>query len=209
MSKPETLRDSLGRKRYPHKYQFGKPNEPITPEDLRLAIQEGYFAKPLPHKSYLILTVHIGSRKGELLECVKEDFDFQDEVLILDVPAFKWGERAAGGLDIPLSWFGMDIVRAQWKKARKGKRVWRFSRKTAWRIFKRVFPKKSPHHARWTFITAAREAKDRGELSTDDIKAWTGIKRDSTIEGYGLKTQAGVHKVSQAMHKIKKPGKTK
>lgn len=192
----EPLRDSLGRRRYPHKYQFGKPDQPITREQLEKALNTGHFAYPLAHKSYLMITALIGSRKTEALEIRKEDIHQEGSSLFVKIPAKKHGARG-GEIELPLSWIGMDLVKAQWMKARKGKHVWNFSPATAWRIIKRVFPKKSPHHLRWTVITELRELKDARQITTDEIKSWTGIKRDSTIEGYGLKTQAGIHRISE------------
>jgi len=192
----EILRDSLGRRRYPHKYQYGKPDEPITKADLEGALEKGKFANPLAHKSYLVITALIGSRKTEALEIRKEDIHQEGSSIYVKIPAKKHGARG-GEIELPLSWLGMDLVLSQWMKTRKEKKVWRFSPSTAWRIIKRVFPTKSPHHLRWTVITELRALKDERKITTDEIKSWTGIKRDSTIEGYGLKTQAGIHKISE------------
>ena len=46
-----------------------------------------------------------------------------------------------------------------------------------------------------------RRLRDEKILSTDDIKSWTGIKADRTIEGYGLRSQEGIHKVAAALMK--------
>ena len=199
---PEVLRDSLGRKRYPHKYQFGEPDEPITKADLEHALKTGHFTDPLSHKSYLVITALIGSRKTEALEILKENIHQEGSSLFVNIPAKKHGQRG-GDIELPLSWLGMDLVLQQWQKTRKGKRIWRFSPHTAWRIVKRVFPRKSPHHLRWTVVTELRALKDARQITTDEIKSWTGIKRDSTIEGYGLKTQAGIHKVSTVLKEEK------
>lgn len=193
---PEILKDSLGRKRYLHKYQFGKPSEPITKEQLAHALESGFFVEPLAHRSYLVITALIGSRKTEALEILKEDIRQEGSSLFVKIPAKKHGARG-GEIELPLSWIGMDLVLEQWQKARKGKHIWNFTPSTAWRIVKRVFPKQSPHFLRWTVITELRALKDARQITTDEIKSWTGIKRDSTIEGYGLKTQAGIHRVSQ------------
>ncbi|MCJ7459223.1 MAG: hypothetical protein MUP17_09550 [candidate division Zixibacteria bacterium] len=195
-TEPEMLRDSLGRKRYLHKYQFGKPDEPITKADLQAALEHGRFTDALAHKSYLVITSAIGSRKTEALEIRKEDMHREGSSLYVKIPAKKHGARG-GEIELPLSWLGMDLVLSQWMKTRAGKKVWRFSPATAWRIIKRVFPRKSPHHLRWSVITELRALKDARQITTDEIKSWTGIKRDSTIEGYGLKTQAGIHKISE------------
>lgn len=193
---PEILRDSLGRKRYPHKYQFGKPDQPITKAMLQEALEKGKFTDPLAHKSYLMISALIGSRKTEALEIRKEDMHLEGSSLYVKIPAKKHGARG-GELELPLTWMGMDLILLQWRKTRKGKKVWRFSPSTAWRIVKRIFPNMSPHWLRWTVITELRALKDERKITTDEIKSWTGIKRDSTIEGYGLKTQAGIHKISE------------
>lgn len=203
MEEPETLRDSLGRIRYPHKYKYGKPDEPISKVDLEHALKEGHFASPLKHKSYLVITALIGSRKTEALEIFREDIRHSGDSLFVKIPAKKHGQRG-GELELPLSWPGMDLVHQQWQRTRAGKKVWRMSPSTAWRIVKRVFPKKSPHHLRWTVITELRAAKDERLITTDEIKSWTGIKRDATIEGYGLKTQAGIHRISEILDRKKK-----
>jgi len=195
---PEILRDSLGRKRYLHKYKYGKPDEPVTKEDLENALKHGHFTNPLKHKSYLVITALIGSRKTEALEILKEDIRQGGSSLFVKIPAKKHGARG-GEIELPLEWLGMDLVTQQWMRTKKGRKVWNFSPQTAWRIVKRVFPKKSPHHLRWTVITELRELKDARMITTDEIKSWTGIKRDSTIEGYGLKTQAGIHKISEVL----------
>ena len=196
------LKDSLGRKRYPHKYKHGTPDEPISKAELERVLKKGKFVQPLAHRSYLVITAVIGSRKTEALEIYKEDIRKDGEFLYVKIPAKKRGHRG-GELELPLGWLGMELVLRQWMKTRKGRKVWKFSSWTAWRIVKRVFPKKSPHHLRWTVITELRAALDRREISKDEIKSWTGIKRDSTIEGYGLKTQAGIHRVSKILDRGK------
>jgi len=198
INKSEVLRDSLGRIRYLHKYKYGKPAEPVTKVDLERALKNGHFAYPLKHKSYLVITALIGSRKTEALEICKEDIRQDGNSLFVKIPAKKRGHRG-GEIELPLDWLGMDLVYQQWIKTRKGKHIWNFSPQTAWRIIKRVFPKKSPHHLRWTVITELRAAKDERLITIDEIKSWTGIKRDSTIEGYGLKTQAGIHRIKEIL----------
>lgn len=193
---PEFLRDSLGRKRYPHKYEFGKPDEPITKEQLEEALKNGHFVHPLSHKSYLVITALIGARKTEPLEIFKEDIHQEGPSLFVKIPAKKHGARG-GEIELPLSWLGMAFVVQQWQRTRARRKVWRFSPATAWRIIKRIWPQKSPHHLRWTVVTELRALKDARQITIDEIKSWTGIKRDSTIEGYGLKTQAGIHKISE------------
>jgi hypothetical protein len=196
---PEILKDSLGRRRYKHKYQYGKPDQEITEEEIKEALAHGYFVHPLLHKSYLAITRWIGSRKTEALEIYKEDIHLEGSSLFVKIPAKKHGQRG-GEIELPLSWPGVDLIRQQWEKTRPGKKIWRFSPHTAWRIIKRIWPEKSPHHLRYATITKLRRLRDQGKVTTDDIKSYTGIRRDSTIEGYGLKTQAGIHRISNVLN---------
>lgn len=197
---PEILRDSLGRLRYAHKYKTGKPDQEITEEDYQIALaNKQNFADPLMHKSYLAITFWIGSRKTEALEIFKEDIHQEGSSLFVKIPAKKHGQRG-GEIELPLNWLGVDLIKLQWQKTKKGRKIWPFSPATAWRIIKRIWPDKSPHHLRYRVITKLRRLRDQGKVTTDDIKSYTGIRRDSTIEGYGLKTQAGIHKISNILN---------
>lgn len=93
----------------------------------------------------------------------------------------------------------MPLIRQVWKATREGGRLFPFSDKTGYRIIKRLWPKKSPHWLRHNRLTKLRRKRDLGQISTGDIKSFTGIKSDSTIERYGMKTESGIHKVAQAL----------
>jgi hypothetical protein len=99
-------------------------------------------------------------------------------------------------LDLP----GIEIIKKRWIKTRKGRRLFPFETSTSWRIVKRVNPKLSPHWFRHNRITIFRRLLDEGKITKDDIKSWTGIKRDKTIEGYGMQTQDGIHKISKILN---------
>ncbi len=202
-NEPEFLRDSLGRKRYPHKYKNGVPSEEITEDQFAQALEKTKFPSPLRDRSYLTCLFWIGARKTEPLEMKKEDIrleyeDAEEEILLLKIPAKKFGHRG-GEIQLSLSWLGVELIKQQWIKTKKGKRIWRFSAQTGWRIVHRAFPGKSPHFLRYRVITRLRKLKDEKVISLDDIKSWTGLKRDSSIEHYGLKTQAGIHKISEVL----------
>jgi len=180
------------------RYKFGKPNEETNIKDLRQAIEHGHF-KRYSHKSYLIALYWIGARRTEPLEVKKEDVTLRKEELHIVIPAKKHGERG-GKLILPLSWYGISLILERWKKTRKGRKLWSFSSSTAYRIIKRLWPKKTPHWLRYNRVTKLRKMRDQKLIDTDAIKSWTGIKRDQTIEGYGMKTQEKIHKVAEAMN---------
>lgn len=197
--KPTQTTDKLGRPKYEHKYQAGKPNRETTLEEFQEALDHGHFTQPLKQKSFLAALYWIGARRTEPLEVLKEDIVLEGESLFIKMPAKKHGYRG-GSLELPLSWPGVELIKERWEKTSSGRKVWPFSTSTAYRIIKRIWPERSPHWLRYHVVTKLRRLKDQQKIDTDDIKSWTGIKRDSTIEGYGLKTQGKIHKVSQVMN---------
>ena len=177
-------------------YKHGKPNEEIELAELRKAL--GKTMMSLHYKAYVILLYWLGCRRSEPLEVRYENVEETENSLFITIPAFKGGERG-GPIELPLSLYGMQFLREAWKQTPKGARLFRFSSKTGYRIIKRLFPKKSPHWLRHNRLTKLRKKRDRGEISTDDIKSFTGIRSDSTIERYGMKTKKGIHKVAQVL----------
>ena len=179
-------------------YKHGKPNEEMDIEELRHAIEKGSFTRPFLHKSYVAALYWIGARRTEPLQVRKEDVQLKDGALHVTIPAFKHGERG-GEIVLPLEWFGVQLILERWKHTRPCQRLWPFSTSTAWRIIKRLWPKRTPRWLRYNRITKLRKLRDQKVIDTDAIKSWTGIKRDATIEGYGLKTQEKIQAVAEAM----------
>ena len=178
------------------KYKHGKPNEEIDLRDLRKALRKSMMN--LIYKAYVILLYWIGCRRSEPLEVTQQDIEEKNGSLFVTIPAFKGGERG-GPVELPLSLYGVEAIRTVWKDTPRGLPIFRFCDKTGYRIIKRLFPKKSPHWLRHNRLTKLRQKRDRGEITTDDIKSFTGIKTDATIERYGMKTKSGIHKVAQAL----------
>ena len=179
------------------KYKHGKPNREISIIEFKTYLKDSIFVKP-SHKAYFVLIYWIGARRTEPLNIKKEDLTERNSILFLKIPAFKRGERG-GEIELPLYLPGMIYLKNRWLKTRKHRRLFPFETSTSWRIIKRVDPKFSPHWFRHNRITKLRKLIDKGEISKDDIKSWTGIKSDRTLEGYGMKTQEGIHKVSKLL----------
>jgi len=74
-----------------------------------------------------------------------------------------------------------------------------FSDKTGYRIIKKLFPGKTPHWLRQNRITKLRKKIDRKGVSLDDVKSFTGIKSDSTLQRYDMKTKEVIHRVAQVL----------
>ena len=180
------------------KYKNGKPNREIPIKEFIKYLDHGKFLKHF-HKAYFVLLYWIGCRRSEPLNMTKEDLQEKEGSLWIDIPAFKRGERG-GKIELPLDLPGVEILKQRWLKCRKNRRMFPFATATTWRIIHRINPKISPHWLRHNRITGFRRLKDQGKISTDDIKSWTGIKMDSTIEHYGMRTQDGIHKVSKVLN---------
>ena len=190
------------------KYKHGKPDEEITSEEFQEKITK--CALPLRQKAYLVLLYWLGPRRSEPLVILKEDIEEKEGNLFISIhyrrdetgerilySRGKWGQ-AGGPTELPLSKFGVDLIREVWQKTRKGKRLFPFSDKTGYRAFKKLWPRKTPHWLRYNRITKLRKMLGQ-KISIDGIKSFTGIKRDTTIQNYGLKTRADIHKIAELL----------
>jgi len=190
------------------KYKHGKPDEEINRIDLEEKITKSDLS--LRQKAYIILLYWLGCRRSEPLVIFKEDIEEKNNRLFISIhyridkngeripySRGKWGQ-AGGPAELPLSNFGVELIKEVWQKTKKGKRVFPFTDKTGYRAIKKLWPKKTPHWLRYTRVTKLRE-KLGTKLTIDDIKSFTGIKRDTTIQNYGLKTKAGIHKIADLL----------
>jgi len=117
-----------------------------------------------------------------------------------DIPFSRLKHGLAGGpSELPLSFYGVGLIKEAWERTRKGRKVFPFSSKTGYRLVKKLFPKKSPHWLRYNRITKLRQKIDGKKVSQDDVKSYTGIRRDSTLENYGMKTKAGIRRVAKVL----------
>jgi hypothetical protein len=194
-----TFKDRLGRRQHRHKYADGKPHEEISLKDLQAVIEHGNFTRPRIHKPYVVMTYWVGNRRTEPLGIVKEDVRLEGDSLFIKIPACKGGIRG-GAIELPLTWYGVPLIKQRWTEIAKGKRLFPFRTSTAYRIIKRLWPKKTPHHLRYNRVTKMRTLRDQGKIDTDAIKSYTGIQSDATIQHYGMKTQKKIHSVAVVMN---------
>lgn len=194
---------------YKHKYKHGKPNEEWELKELEKTLAK----KKLSHiyKAYVYLLYWLGCRRSEPLVILKEDVEEIDGNLFVSIHfrRDKTGDRipysrakrgqAGGPTKLPLSKHGVPLIKEVWENTRKGQRLFPFCDKTGYRIIKKLAPKRTPHWLRYNRLTKLRKKRENGKITIDDIKSFTGIRRDSTIEGYGMKTKVGIHKVAQVL----------
>jgi len=187
------------------KYKHGKPDEEITSQEFRDKISNCSLA--LRQKAYILMLYWLGCRRSEPLVILKEDIEEKHDSLFISIhyrvdengqripySRGKWGQ-VGGPIELQLSKFGVDLIKEAWSKTTEGKRLFPFSDKTGYRAVKKLWPRKTPHWLRYTRVTRLRK-KLGNELTIDAIKSFTGIKRDTTIQNYGLKTKADIHKIA-------------
>lgn len=187
------------------KYKHGKPDEEIAFEDFKSKLSNSNLSPR--KKAYITVLYWLGCRRSEPLVILKEDVEEKHGSLFISIhyrldengqriPYSRAKRGQAGGpTELLLSNFGVELIKDVWKKTRKGKPLFPFSDKTGYRVIKKLWPKKTPHWLRYTRVTKLRK-KLGNELTIDAIKSFTGIRRDTTIQDYGLKTKADIHKIA-------------
>lgn len=187
------------------RYKHGLPNAEIDLKDLKNALKK-FSSLELKYKAYIILLFWLGLRRSEPLFIKKEHIEKGEDALFISITCnpeipfsrLKQG-RAAGPMELPLNLFGVNLIQDHLQQTKENSFLFDFCDKTGYRKVKVLFPKKSPHWLRHNRLTKLRKKLDQKLITKDEIKAFTGIRRDSTIEGYGMKTKPGIHKVAQVL----------
>jgi len=159
--------------------------QPLTFEEFEAALKK---LKPA-YKAYAVLIYYTGMRVSEALRLVKEDFRFDKFYMYVDVGIrLKTRRKRKDGtvfpgkrtkpLPLSLEQPHLEILVSKVKYTRKGQRVFKFNRATAWRQMKRAGLGYN-HHARLTAITSFLKAG----RNIADIQNWFGISVQ-TINSY-------------------------
>jgi len=191
------------------KYKFGKPDQEINLEEFKQKLEQSKL--PKLQKAYLVILYWLGCRRSEPLAILKEDIEEKDNRLFISIHfrkdkqtgdriLFSRGKRgqAGGATELPLTYFGVDIVKEAWLRTKKGRKVFPFSDDTGYRAVKKLWKERTPHWLRYNRVTKLRKRLGT-DITIDGIKSFTGIKRDTTIQNYGLKTKADIHKIADIL----------
>jgi integrase len=188
-----------------------KPNQEIEVEDFKTKLEASHLS--LQYKAYAILVYWTGCRRSELLDFDEEKYkpkkplrkesikEADGSLLITNLVAKKKGWRTET-IGLPLSLYGMDIVKEAWQKTKPKKLIFPFCDKTGYRIIKQLYPDKYPHWFRYNRATKIRRLIDGKTFSLDDAKAFTGIKSDRTMQTYGMTTNEGAKRVGDALARM-------
>jgi len=162
----------------PNYTKHGKQLLPISEEDFQVRMTEGQFNKEC-YRGFCAALYYYGTRVSELLRAKKEQFFQKDGRVYFDVgPRLKSGLLTAP-LFVPV---GRPFARTIWRaveETQPKKRVWGFSRATAWNITDRSF-KTYPHHFRLSRITLLLQ---KG-FTILEVKSWSGHKSLQSLDFY-------------------------
>jgi integrase len=190
------------------KYKHGKPDTEINLEEFKQKLETSKL--PVKQKGYVAVLYWLGCRRSEPLAILKEDIEERENRLFISIHfrkdekgeriLFSRGKRgqAGGAAELPLEFFGVDLIREAWLRTKKGKQVFDFSDDTGYRAIKKLWPERTPHWLRYNRVTKLRKRLGQ-DVTIDGIKSFTGIKRDTTIQNYGLKTKADIHKIADIL----------
>lgn len=180
------------------------PDEQISIKELKRALKgktlsNGHkpkFVKPGRDKAFLTILFLMGPRKLEPTKMVKENIVLTKKYLVMLMPVFKGGERA-GPIKLKIGKPGVEYVIKQWKRTRKGKRVFQFSPSTAYRIVKRALGV-CPHWLRHSFITTIQRNMPGNPAAVDGkIMSFTGHKSRSSLDHYRIKSDKDITEIAE------------
>lgn len=203
---PEVLTDSLGRKRSPHRYKYGKQEELLSFQDIQERVEASRKDLSLESLAYFWLLYYTGVRKSEAYERTIEDGEITDSLFIIDFHQRKKHGAQVPALKLPRSFPGVDVLCEQllWAQKRKPSKKliiyspekgrketqrvraqWLFphiNRTWADQIVKRVLGKEYyPHFLRLNRLT---EIGSDESASLTRLKSFSGIKSIKAMEAY-------------------------
>ena len=169
----------MKRLKMPHYRKRGKIEIPLSPEEFEKGMKYGKFIKE-NHKGFAALLFYSGVRKTEALRAVKKQFSFVKGVIFFDVGKRLKHGKVTSTLRIPIEKPFAEYIWKSIEQVKKdNKRIWPYSKKTAYNIIARVWY--YPHHLRLTRITDILEKKN-----IVAAKSWTGLTLQSLEYYVGL-----------------------
>jgi integrase len=179
---------------YPHKFKHGKQNEEMPKATFYKIVEQGHFTKHW-HKALVVLLWYTGSRISELLELRKQHFTIKDNILYVTVKAKKHGTpRNPFQLHMKLPY--VNLIAERTKNVRGNRKVFPITRQTAWRIIKRVAPKKYPHYFR---LNRTVKFLNNPDVTMNEIRQWMAWKSIKTVDHYLGYSDRTMQKLSEKL----------
>ncbi len=173
------------------KYKHGKQLETMSFKEWKEKMDKAKVFRRW-YKGLLAFLFYTGVRVSEATDRVKEDFKIEGDILIVNAPAKKHGQRS--NLELPLELPFIDLVVKRVKRCRKQKKVFSISPRHANRLVKQVFGEK--YYCHYFRLNRATLFLEDPETTIPEMKAWFGWKKMETISSYiglskrGIKAQS-------------------
>lgn len=189
------------RKHYPHRYKYGKQQEPISASEFFKRIDK-LSSSSYHHKrkrSFNIVCFYSGLRQGEWRLVRRDDIKIDGDNIIVNAFRLKKGNIPAEDATHPI------ILKKYWKlipefldwigRFGTGERIFNISATTAWKYVKDIFPKGYPHYYRLVRIT---DMCNNTNMTVAEIRNWTFLHL-STIQSYISKSRRIVEAAADKM----------
>lgn len=169
------------------KYKEGKKTEAINQADFQKILDTGLYVKPQLHRALIVILYYSGARISEILALKREHFAIsteQKKTLAVVIAPIKRGVlRGAFLLDLEKP--GVQILANVVSKIKGSRRIFPFTRVTAWYIVKRATFSSGfnfyPHYFR---LNRCVRFLDQRDISLNEIRQWFGWNRIDTVNNY-------------------------
>lgn len=164
------------------KYKHGKQKRMMENSTFWEAIEKGYFVKPTMHKAFVILIWYVGCRVSEIIELMRSQFTITEDSVQVEIPAKKHGEER-GPFTLKRELPNVNLL-AEYIESRKIKkrRVFPFTRVTAWTIIKRAFGEK--HYPHFFRLNRTVKFLNNKNITRNEIREWMAWKALETVDSY-------------------------
>jgi len=180
----------------PHYRKHGKIQTPLSDSKFIEIMQKGPFCKQI-HQAYTSLLYYSAIRKSEGLRVVKQDFQTVSDNIVFDVGQRLKHSLRTPPLYIPLDAPYVDCLSEAIENAKKKKRIFNFSKKTAYNILDRLGY--YPHFFRLSRITNFFLEG----WTVVQVKSWTGLNLKNLDYYVGL---VDVKRMGESLAKKKRGG---
>lgn len=152
----------------PHYRKHGKIQTAMTDEQFKEIMETGHFCKQI-HQPFVSLIYYTAIRKSEALRVMKRDFRITGDEIIFEVGQRLKHSLRTPPLNIPLDAVYVDCIAEAVENAKKTKRIFGFSEKTAYNILDRLGY--YPHFFRLSRITNFFLEG----WTIVEVRSWTGL----------------------------------
>ena len=189
------------RAHYPHRYKFGKQQEPIFALEFldKIEALPDLTFHQRRKRAFNIAIFYSGLRQTEWRILLRKNIKIEGERIVVSAFRLKKGNVSRDEATRPI------VLRTYWRlipeliewinQFQDNERIFSLSQSTAWNYVKSVYPMGYPHYYRLNKIT---EMCNNTKMSILEIRNWTHLHL-STIEKYMSQSERYVDQASEKM----------